>query len=213
MARTFSGSQYLSKVITPYSISTVFTMAAWVNFASPLTDGVIMGAGGSTSAKTTYYQLAIISGKATFKTQINTNTAAATITPGLWYHIQGICVSTAARSVYLNGVIGTSAGSQGAATAADLDTLSIGNSIAAGVWQTAIKATIAFPAFWLASGATAQVLNPPLLAGAYPLLNNPTAIISCSDLIGTSPEPDRCSATPWTLTGASTLAPNPSIYR
>jgi hypothetical protein len=217
MARTFSGSgQYLSKAYTPLFVSPVM-MACWFNCTAPVTDGVIMGMGSSVAGKQSCYKLSIIGGKAVF-TIINTTgisswpaTAPATITAGVWYHVLGQVVSVNSRSIYVNGIFtaGT-AGSGGAGVLADFTTLSIGNAISNGVWQTPFKGAIAFPAFWITSGVPVDV--PPLAAKGYPILSRSQYLVSCSNLTGASPESDLKSATGWTLTGAPTLAANPPIY-
>jgi hypothetical protein len=217
MARTFSGSgQYLSRAFTPIAVSPLM-MACWFNCASPVTDGVIMGVGSTVAGKQSLYKLGIIGGKAVFTivnsagTSIWPSTAPVTIVAGTWYHVFGQVVSTSARSIYLNGVFtaGT-AGSGGAGALADFTTLSIGNAVSQGTWQTPFKGTIAFPAFWNTTGVPVDV--PPLAAKGYPILSRFNYLVSCSNLIGASPEPDMISATGWTLTGAPIPDTNPPIY-
>jgi len=211
MARTFTNNtMYMSKASAVLTVVPM-TFAAWINITTianyPTVIEITNGA-----TRTDFFNLFVdgVSGfaKAEISHSGTTGNAISTLAVGTsaWYHVCSVFASATSRIVYVNG------GNSGTdATNITPSGLTL-TSMAGDAVGNEFDGTFAFPAIWNVALSAADVAS--LATGVHPRLVHPEALVACLNLTGgNSPEPDLVSATSWTLTGSSTVAANPRIYK
>jgi Concanavalin A-like lectin/glucanases superfamily len=213
MARVTSGANYF-KLGGGAAILTAppCTFAAWFLSTNTNADQSLIDCDWSTNTNNAIILLVPVASKLISVTTNAAGTGATgddgstAIALSTWYHAAGVFASATSRTAYRNGVPGT------------VNTVS---KVPTGINQTLIAynaaarvlvGTIAFPAIWNIALSASDIAS--LAAGADPTLVRPGNLIGCPDLSGgANPEPDRVSATTWTVNGTPPLGVNPRIYR
>ncbi len=207
MARLFAlaSSQYLSGTSPVANLTTTLSIAAWIrptSLPASVQTIVVLQTAGAANA---YTRLEIT---AAAKLQVasldpttatGTSTGATTLTADVDTHV-GCVTGTNTRSVYLNGVLDSTANTT--AVAPNVNTVYVGgfnaaaNFLNSAVGEVAIWNTVLTAAEWLTL-ATARV---------HPRFIQPASLISYGALLGSaSPEPNM-----WQATGAYTLVNTPT---
>jgi hypothetical protein len=202
-ARTFADNQYLS-VATALVSGPPLTACVWAYSTLGANTGGIFGLvqGGSDQkrigirhdASAALYTESREDG--TFVSH-----GVSGFTDNVWHHTCGVWASNSSRQGFLDGA--TAAADTTAITVTLLDTTLIGR-YTGGATDLEWNGHLGVAGVWNVALSPNEI--SALAGGVHPRKVQPTALLSCPQVYGTSPEVDFCGARSWTLNGAPTVA-------